>query len=218
MSQGRSFLQWLRTDSAEAVFFLRTLFYIWPTAIIAGVFLAYFLFDQQRLSQTGFWVMSLLSVPGGLLFALLAWWLLGEGSRGFVGVLFAAGNIPPEPSFSLEESLIARGEFENARLVLESRVAEGRDTIATQLRLADLHARLLREPAAAARWYLAARSGTRDDRQRWEATNGLIDLYRASGETGRLMTELARLAQLWPGTRAGQDAKRELRDLKRETS
>lgn len=216
MSQRRTFLQWLRADSAEAVFFLRTLFYIWPTAIVAGVFLAYFLLDQKRISPTGFWVMALLSVPGGLLFALLTWWLLGEGSRRFVGVLFAAGNIPPDPSFSLEESLIARGDLENARLVLEARVAEGRDPVATQLRLADLHARLLREPAAAERWYLAARSGTRDDRQRWEATNGLVDLYRASGQTGRLMTELARLAEMWPGTRAGQDAKRELRELKRE--
>ncbi len=218
MSRQRSFLRSIRADSAETVFFIRTLFYLWPTAIVAGVFLAYFLLDQERISPTGFWIMAVLSIPGGLLFALCAWWILGSTSRGFVQVILGAGNIRPDPSFSLEESLIARGELLNARATLEDRLATGEDTVAVQLRLADLNARLIKDPVAAERWYLAVRSGRADDRQRWAATNGLVDVYRASGQRGRLMVELARLAAAWPGTRAGEDARRELRELKGELS
>jgi hypothetical protein len=214
MSHRRGFLAWLRADSAEAVFFLRTLFYVWPTTIVAGVFLAYFLLDQERISPTGFWVMSLLSVPGGLLFGLGTFWLLGSTSRGFTQVILAGGNIRPDPSFSLEESLMARGDFLNARDALEDRLRTGEDTTAVQLRLADLHARLIRDPLAAERWYLAARSGAPTDQDRWAVTNGLIDLYRASGQQGRLMVELARLADTWPTTRGAEDARRELRELK----
>lgn len=216
MSHRRGFLAWLRTDSAEAVFFIRTLFYIWPTAIVAGVFLAYFLLDKERISPTGFWVMSLLSVPGGLLFAMGTWWLLGSSSRGFVQIILGAGNIRPDPAFSLEESLIARGELLNARAALEDRLATGKDIVAVQMRLADLNARLIKDSVAAERCYLAVRAGTTDDRQRWAVTNGLIDLYRASGQHGRLMVELARLADSWPTTRGAEDARRELRELKQE--
>lgn len=214
MSHRRGFRAWLRADSAEAVFFIRTLFYLWPTAIVAGVFLAYFLLDKERISPTGFWVMSLLSVPGGLLFGLGAWWLLGSASRGFVQVILGAGNIRPDPSFSLEESLIARGELQNAQATLEDRLATGEDTVAVQLRLADLNARLIKNRVAAERWYLAARAGRANDQQRWEATNGLVDLYRASGQRGRLMAELARLAETWPNSRAAEEARRDLQALK----
>ncbi len=216
MRHRRGFLARLRDDSAEAVFLIRTLFYIWPTSIVAGVFLAYFLLDKERISATGFWVMSLLSVPAGLLFGLGTYWLLGATSRGFVQVIFAGGNIRPDPSFSLEETLMARGEYLNARTALENRLATGEDTLAVQMRLADLNARLIRDPVAAERSYLAVRAGTADDRQRWAATNGLIDLYRASGQRGRLMVELGRLADTWPTTRGAEDARRELRELKQE--
>ncbi|MFN2317781.1 MAG: hypothetical protein ABR551_05880 [Gemmatimonadales bacterium] len=216
MSRPRSFLRGIRADSAEKVFFIRTLFYLWPTAIVAGVFLAYFLLDQERISLTGFWIMAALSVPGGLVFALCAWWVLGSASRGFVQVVLGAGNLRPDPSFSLEESLIVRGELLNARTTLEDRLATGEDTVAVQLRLADLNARLIRDPVAAERWYVAVRSGPADDRHRWAATNGLIDLYRASGQRGRLMVELARFAEHWPNTRGAADARRELRELKQD--
>lgn len=216
MSIPGSFIARLRTDSAESVFFLRTLFYLWPMAFVAGVFLAFFLLEQERISRTGFWVMSVLSVPGGLLVALGTWWVLGRSSRGFVQMILGAGNLRPDPAFSLEESLIARGELVNARSALEDRLGTGQDTTAVQLRLADLNARLIRDPVAAERWYLAVRSGAVTDQDRWTVTNGLIDLYRASGQRGRLMVELARLARTWPTTRGAEDARRELRELKQE--
>jgi hypothetical protein len=209
-------MAWLRTDSAESVFFIRTLGYLWPISIAGGVFLAYFLLEKERISPAGFWVMSLLTIPGGLLFALATWWVLGQSSRGLVQLVLGAGNIRPDPSFSLEESLMARGEFLNARDTLEDRLRTGEDTTAVQLRLADLHARLIRDPLAAERWYLAARSGAPTDQDRWAVTNGLIDLYRASGQQGRLMVELARLADTWPTTRGAGDARRELRELKQK--
>lgn len=218
MSTRPSFRRWLRTDSAEAVSFIRTMFYLWPTAILFGVLLAYFLLDQERISPKGFWLMVVLSVPGGLLFALGGWWMLSRASTGFVQMVLGAGNIRPDPSFSLEESLIARGEYLHARSALEDRLARGEDITAVQLRLADLNARLIKDPAAAERWYLAARAGRANEQQRWEATNGLVDLYRASGQRGRLMVELARLAETWPTSRAAEQARSDLRALKQGLS
>lgn len=201
-------------DAAERAFFFRTLFYTWPVFIVANGFLAYFLLEKERISEGVFSLMTVAGIPVGLGFSLATWWILGRASQGFVQLLLGAGNIPPGPSFSLEESLMARGEYDHARQTLEDRLREGKDLVAIQLRLADLHGRLLRDTTGAERWYLAARAANPDPRQAWEITNGLVDLYRAAGARGRLMAELARLADSWPATRAGQDARRELRELK----
>lgn len=209
-------LKRVRADSAETIFLLRTILYTWPVFIVATVLVGYFLLDQGRISTTLFWVIAFAGIPLGLVFSMATWWALGAGSRGLVQLVFAGGNIPRGPAFSLEESLIARGEYQHARQALEDRLREGKDQVAIQLRLADLHARLLGDHAGAERWYLAARAAGPDRGEAWVVTNGLVDLYRAAGNRGRLMGELARLADSWPATRAGEDARRELRDLKRD--
>lgn len=204
----------LRQDSANAVQFLRTVWYVWPTTTSGIILTAYLYRDLERISPQAFWVWVVASVPIGLLVALLAWFLLGQFSAGFIHVVHAGGNLRPDPGFSLEEAMIARGDYRNARDTLAARLDGGAHDLTIHLRLAELHARWLKDPVAAEQAYLAARKLGGDDRQRATVANGLIDLYRASGQTGRLMTELARFAEAYPSTRAGQDARRELQDLK----
>ena len=46
--------------------------------------------------------------------------------------------------------------------------------------------------------------------------NLLIELYRGTGQRGRLMMELARFADRYRGTRPGTEAARTLREMKAE--
>jgi hypothetical protein len=46
------------------------------------------------------------------------------------------------------------------------------------------------------------------------AANGLIDVYRKLGRTGRLMVELARFVDRYQGSALAEGAARELRELK----
>jgi hypothetical protein len=147
---------------------------------------------------------------------LVAARLFRIAAEGVVQGATAGGSAPRQPRFSLEESMIARGAFEDARDTQESRLDQGSDHLAIQLRLAELCSRQLRDPSGAEHWYLAARQTGGDEGQRITIANGLIDVYRSTGQSGRLMVELARFAEAWPGTRAAQDARRELQDLKRE--
>lgn len=204
----------LRQDSANAVQFLRTVWYLWPTTTFAIILTAYLYLDKERISPLAFWAWVVTAVPIGLLVALLAWFFLGQLSAGFIQVVHAGGNLRPGPVFSLEEAMIARGDFQDARDTLAARLDGGPDDLAVHLRLAELHARWLKDPASAEVAYLTARKLGGDDRQRAAVANGLIDLYRGSGQTGRLMIELARFAKAYPTTRAGEDARRELQALK----
>jgi hypothetical protein len=53
-----------------------------------------------------------------------------------------------------------------------------------------------------------------DPRQEMRAANGLIDLYRRTGRRDRLRVELARFADRYGGTAAGDAAAREVSELK----
>jgi len=216
MKPQSGFVSWLRRDSANAVQFLRTVGYIWPLTSFGIIFAAYLYLDQERISSARFWVVAALSIPAGLALALLTWQVLERASAGLVQVVTAGGNLARGPSYSVEEAMIVRGEYSQARETLESRLDGGPGDIQVHLRLADLNARWLKDAAAAERWYLAARSGARDEQQEAAIANGLIDLYRSTGQGGRHMVELARFANRYPGTRAGEQARQELRALKQD--
>jgi hypothetical protein len=212
----REWVAGMQRDSAAQAQFIKTVFYLYPAALIMLGFFAFFLWDQEFISKGVFQLLLVLNIPVALVLVLVVWQLVGGFSEGVAQILLGSGNLKPDPGFSIEEGMIARGEFQQARETLESRLTGGPDDVAVQLRLAQLSSRQLRDPPQAERWYLAARQAGGSDRQRATVGNGLIDLYRASGQSGRLMVELARFAEAWPGTRAAEDARRELQDLKRE--
>ena len=62
--------------------------------------------------------------------------------------------------------------------------------------------------------YKEVRARSPAPREEATAANGLIDLYRRTGQRGRLLGELARFAERYRGTAAGDAARRELGTLK----
>lgn len=204
-------------DVAEQAQLLKLALWLYPTAVIMLGVLALMMREQEWISPLAFRIILVVNIPLAGVIVLAVWFVVGRAAEGLAQVVYAGGNIKPEISFSLEDSMIARGEFEAARVTFEARLTGGTEDTAVRLRLAELHTRHLRQPAEAIRWLQEARRGPCDDRQQAAVANGLIDLYRATGERGRLMVELARFAELYPNTRAGADAREELRRLKTET-
>ena len=151
--------------------------------------------------------------------ALIVYFLtrgIDAGARSWVGMVSAAGNIAPAASFSAQESLIIRGHFREAEASFLAHLAEHPADHEARLALAELYRRHLADPTAAEQLYLQVRQNQPTKKQEATASNQLIDLYRVTGQRGRLMTELARYAQRYSGTRAGAEAKKALSQMKLE--
>jgi hypothetical protein len=141
---------------------------------------------------------------------------IDAGARSWVGMVSGAGNIAPAASFSAQESMIIRGNFREAEASFLAHLADYPDDHEARLGLADLYRLHLENPEAAERLYLEVRQKRPTMKQEATASNQLIDLYRGTGQRGRLMTELARYAQRYSGTRAGAEAKKALKTMKLE--
>lgn len=159
-------------------------------------------------------LLLLLNLPITALIVLVVWRLIGGTSRGLVQMALGAGNLPPEPQHSGIESLVARGFYREAADAYRAHLMSTPADNAARLKLAALEQQHLQHPAVAERLYLEVRANHPTPRQDTLATNLLIELYRSTGQRGRLMTELARYAARHRGTRAGEDAGRALRELK----
>ncbi len=85
-----------------------------------------------------------------------------------------------------------------------------------QLKLAALLEQLER-PDEAERIYLDVRRSHPSPRVEMTAVNRLLNLYRRTGRHDRLKVELARFADRWKGTSAGDHAGRLLRELKADS-
>jgi len=216
MIEVRETLAALRRDAAQRAQLTQTVVWLGPVFWIAIWLVARVLRDHGRIDPGQYTWMLRIGVLAAVILALLSAWVFRKVAEALVHTMTAGGAAPSAPAFSLEESMLVRGEHRQAQATLEARLNGGPDDPAVQLRLAELHAWMLREPTEAEHWYLAARKGAVDEHQRVAVANGLIDLYRATGQRGRLMVELARFAQSWPTSRAAADARRELHDLKRE--
>src|SRR5258708_11504687 len=85
-----------------------------------------------------------------------------------------------------------------------------------RLRLAHLLEMQLQGFDEAERLYLEIRDAEppADKREQLRAANGLIDLYRKLGRTGRLKVELARFVARYQGSSLADVAARELQELK----
>ncbi len=206
----------LQRDAALRAQIIQAVGWLAPVFWIALWLVARVLRDRGYLGPEGYWWLLRINVLLAIGLGLAAARLFRIAAEGVVQTATAGGSAPRQPTFSLEESMIARGAFQDARETLESRLDQGADDLAVQLRLAELHTRHLHDHSGAERWYLAARRTGGDAGQRIMIANGLIDVYRSSGQSGRLMVELARFAEAWPDTRAAKDARRELQELKRE--
>jgi hypothetical protein len=162
-------------------------------------------------------LLLLLFPLGGLVGAIvIAEAILATGDR--VGriagrLLEGATGVPYEHTYSAEEAMVAQGRFEAAARAYRADLAADPDRLVPLARLADLMLRHLDDPAEAERLFLEYRKRSGDP---LAMSNHLIDLYRTSGNRGRLMAELSRLSAHSPGSPAGQTARKELQSLKED--
>lgn len=204
-------------DTANRAFLFRALAGTVPTAAIIAGALAFYL----RMTRGVSFGMMAMVVLGGVAFGVAAGFgitaVAGRIGETFVAVVSSAGNIPPAPSFSFEESLVARGRYQEAVESFQAHLASHPEDHAARLALAAVVAGPLGDPAAAARVYHEIRMTRPGPALEYRVSQALIDLYRAAGDRGRLLAELARFAEAQRGTAAGAAARRELLALKAET-
>jgi hypothetical protein len=201
-------------DAAERAQFLRLFIHLLPFALLlllAGEGLAY------ARGMIGGWVLLLLvllNVPLIFGFSVLVFWMMDRSATALSKMVYAGGNLPPDPEHSSIEALAARGFYTEAAEAYRGHLVAVPTDHAARLKLADLYRSQLNEPAAAERLYLEIRGGNPSPKEDRLAANLLIELYRATGRHDRLIVELARFAAQWKGTRAGTDAAKALKEMK----
>jgi tetratricopeptide (TPR) repeat protein len=137
-----------------------------------------------------------------------------RASTGLVHGLYAVGDIPPPRGYPRQEVMIVRGQYREAAEYFRDHLTVEPDDNEARLRLADLLEQHLDDPAGAERLYLEVRARQPSRGEEMRAANGLIDLYRKQGNLERLLVELARFRDRYPGTPGAESAGRLLKVLK----
>jgi tetratricopeptide (TPR) repeat protein len=114
--------------------------------------------------------------------------------------------------------MIVRGQYREAAEYFRDHLTVEPDDNEARLRLADLLEKHLNDLAGAERLYLEVRRLQPSRGEEVRAANGLIDLYRKQGNRERLLVELARFRDRYPGTPDADAAARLLAELKVEAS
>lgn len=183
-----------------------------------------------ELFDAPFWVQFLLLAAIASLYRLPFWMglpmafgltlLTRAGAAYFakhtIGMVAAAGNIKRQHEFSRQESLIARGRFDEAAESFRLHLMEFPDDIPARYRLATLHLRERNDPAAAESELLKIRQRPHDRSMAMLLANHFVDLYRATGQKGKLMAELTKMMKDWPGTPMAQGAAKLLEETRRD--
>lgn len=140
--------------------------------------------------------------------------LMLRSAASLVGNIFAAGNIPPAPSYPVADTLIVRGKIREAAEFFRNEIRVHPEDYEARLRLADLAVTQLADYDEAERLYKDVREAREDPRRELAAFNGLIDLHTRTGRRDRLKVELARFADRYPGSQHALEARRRLEELK----
>jgi hypothetical protein len=204
-------------DAADAANLLRISFWFAPACILILSFFWYFLWNKGVISGAQFGILLVVDFPLAGVGVLLINSLVSRSATALVDVIYSKGDIPAPPSYPRQELLIARGEYrEAAEFYRDHLVVEPNDNEA-RLRLAFLLETRLSDDAGAEAVYKEVRSHQPSPREAASAANGLIDLYRRTGRVDRLRVELARFAERYKGTRAGDGAAKELAEFRRDS-
>lgn len=205
-------------DAADRAQLLRVAVLFGPPCFIMLSVLWYFLSTKGAIPGWLVPLLVLLNLPltgGGILLIHRA---TSGAATGFVRSLLSAGDIPPPRTYPNQEVLIAQGRYAEAADYFRDHLTIEPEDHAARLLLARLLETRLGDDAGAERLYLEVRNAGLPPREAGAATNGLIDLYRRTGRRDRLKMELARYADRYGGTAAGEAAARELKALKAEDS
>lgn len=144
--------------------------------------------------------------------------LSGVAGSGLHHVMMSGASTPYEEQFSYQESLVMRGQVDEALASYEAIIAERADAVTARLRAAALYAARGGNPQRAAellREMLRMPGLTaRDD---IAASNRLIELLAGPlGDPGRAMVELRRLIDRRPNSDAAARARLMLAELKEQ--
>jgi tetratricopeptide (TPR) repeat protein len=203
-------------DSADRAQLLRVAVYFGPACFVMLSMAWYFCLRREWIQGVVFLLLLLLNVPITVAGIFAVHRFAGAGAIGLVKTLFAVGDIAPPRSYPRQDVLIARGQYAEAADYFRDHIRIEPGDHEARLQLAQLLE--TRFPGAgydeAERLYQEVRRLQPDRRQEMRAGNGLIDLYRKTERKDRLKVELARFAERYRGTAAGEAAGRELRDLK----
>ena len=162
------------------------------------------------------WVSALF--VGGFMFFGTLWFAERAGSAA-ASVYFSSGSSTPAVrQYSLADSMITRARFDEAAAELQRAAEQHVDDPEPCLRLARLLRDHLQRYDDAVTWFRQAvsRRGC-DAATEIAATRELIEVFTHRLRTPRrALPDLARLAAKHPATPAGEWARRELHDIKRE--
>ncbi len=202
-------------DSADRALLLRAMAVTVPAAVSMSGAVAFYLRETRHVGGVTLAGVVALGALVGIGAGYLSWWSAERTGRGLAHVLLSAGNLPPAASFSYQESLVARGRYQEAVDAFEAHLALNPEDQDARLAMAGILAGPLKQTEAAVQLYQTVRIGPSPGYD-LRASQALIDLHRATGDRGRLMAELARFADRFRGTRAGRAAKHALAALKEE--
>jgi tetratricopeptide (TPR) repeat protein len=201
-------------DSAERAYLLKVAVFFGPPCFVMLSMAWYFCQRQGWISSGIFLLLLVLNVPLTIAGIFAIHHGAGATSTGLVKTIFAAGNIPPPRTYPRQDVLIVRGQYAEAADYFRDHIRVEPGDHEARLQLANLLETRLQGYDEAERLYQEVRRMQPDPRQEIRAGNGLIDLYRRTGRSDRLRVELARFADRYRGTAAGDAAARELSELK----
>jgi hypothetical protein len=181
---------------------------------VLSLVLGFYLLSKEKVGLGGFIGVLLGGGLLGLLVGLAMYGAIGAAAGGLIRMVTGAGNLPPAPSFSYQESLVMQGKHQEAADAYRNHLASHPADHDARLALAELLAGPLARPADAEVELIAVRSKGASGKQEFVAWQALIDLYAATGQRGKHMAELAKFAERYRGTIDGAAAKRVLTELK----
>jgi tetratricopeptide (TPR) repeat protein len=202
-------------DSADRAHLLKVAVFFGPACFVILTALWYFMQKQGWIPGWLAVLLTVLNIPFTIVGIFAIHRSVGAASASFVRTIFAAGDIKPPPTYPRQDVLIVQGKYAEAADWFRDHIRIEPDDHEARLRLAMLLETHLKRYDEAEQLLLKIRNATPpgDARQQMQAANHLIDLYRKTGRTDRLMVELARFVDRYRGSPQAAGAERELKEL-----
>ena len=206
------------SDPTDALRLMRVVVLFGCSCFIILSFLWYFMLEKGWISPLAFVFLLILNLPITAAAVVFVHRTVGNVSVFMVKTIFADGDIPPPPTYPRQDVLIVQGKYAEAAEWFRDHIRVEPDDHEARLRLAMLLETHLKGYAEAEQLLLKIRNATPpgDARQQMQASNHLIDLYRKTGRTDRLIVELARFVDRYRGSPQAVGAARELKELTSE--
>src|SRR6266513_5657624 len=204
------------SDSTDVLRLLKVATLLGPACFVMLSALWYFMLEKGWISSGAFVFLLVLNVPISI---ALVWGVhraVGETAVLMSKTVYADGDIPPPPTYPRQDVLIVQGKYAEAADWFRDHLRLEPSDHEARLQLAHLLEMRLKGYDEAERLYLEIRNAEPTARpyEQMRAANGLIDLYRKLGRTGRLRVALARVVERYRGSPLAAGAARELAELK----